>query len=55
MPAALFASAGEDAPDAGASLGAAGVACIVVALWSLGSPLAQGWKHCVCVYVCVRS
>ena len=35
-PALLFASADEDAPDAGASSGAAGVGCFVFALWTLG-------------------
>ena len=36
VPAALFATADESAPDAGASHGAAGVMCFVLALWSLG-------------------
>ena len=36
VPAALFATADEGAPDAGASHGAAGVMCFVLALWSLG-------------------
>eukprot|EP01043_Picozoa_sp_COSAG02_P074152 COSAG02_NODE_14718_length_1243_cov_1.520979_1_plen_394_part_01 len=36
VPAALFATADEGAPDAGASHGAAGVLCFVLALWSLG-------------------
>ena len=35
-PALLFASADEDAPDAGASSGAAGVGCFIFALWALG-------------------
>ena len=36
IPAALFASADEDAADGGASLGAAGVTCFVLVLWFLG-------------------
>ena len=36
IPAALFASADEDAADGGALRGAACVACLVFALWLLG-------------------
>jgi hypothetical protein len=36
IPALLFASADEDAPDAGASRGVAGVGCFILALWTLG-------------------
>eukprot|EP01043_Picozoa_sp_COSAG02_P011098 COSAG02_NODE_403_length_23058_cov_12.124134_15_plen_849_part_00 len=36
VPAVLFASADEDAADAGASSGVAGVGCFIFSLWALG-------------------
>ena len=48
VPAALFASANEGAHDAGASRGAGGVACLVMALWALGWGFL--WSHWRPVY-----